>query len=88
MSKRTGCVKTGAMVHFSDHNLTISADVYRIGTCILIRTNNGQLSYDHGRGNSRIDLTIRSNGGCEEFWREDLGVFAVPEDQINFHIEI
>lgn len=87
MSKLTGCIKTGANVHFSEYGITIEADVFRIGNCILIRTKTNQLNYDQGT-DARIDLVIHNNGGREQFWREDVGVFAVPEEEINFNIEI
>lgn len=79
---RTGCIKTGCRVHFPNYGQVISADVFRVGNTLLIRTNPNQLegSYET-RNRSDIELTVESNSGRNEFWRPDVGVIVVPEDE-------
>lgn len=35
----TTCIKTGAVVHFPEWNMTHAADLYAVGNCILIKMN-------------------------------------------------
>lgn len=86
MSKLTGCIKTGARVHFDNYNIIISADVYRIGDCIAVVTWPGQLDREDPAGpidqNGPFDLIIRSNTDGDEYWSKDRGVFVVKEDEV------
>jgi len=77
---KTGCIKTGCIVHFPQYDQILSVDVFRVSDCLVIRTQANQLGGDQGRDSTRKpDLTIHSGSSGNEFWRTDLGTIVVPE---------
>jgi hypothetical protein len=77
------CIKTGATVHFVDYGQVLAADIYKIANAILVRVQQKDaLRQNYGFDIDPKEATheVYSNpGGANEFWREDLGVFVVPE---------
>jgi hypothetical protein len=82
------CVKTGAIVHMLAHDLVFHADLYLVGGAMVVRAN-GPLKRDSNCWPSTAafcqdhkptyELHDRPSAG---FWREDLGIFVVPADQL------
>lgn len=80
------CIKTGAVVHMMGHDLVFAADLFVVAGAIVVRAN-GPIRRDKNAmplaqsGDVFGPLThkLRNDVGCEEFWREDLGVFVVPK---------
>lgn len=78
---KTGCIKTGCIVHFPDYDQVLSVDVFRVGNCLLLQTHPDQLGGDQGREylDRKPDLTIHSLPSGEEFWNTSKGILVVPE---------
>jgi hypothetical protein len=83
------CVKTGARVHFYDYGQTISADVFKVGNCTIVRTHADQVGHElfsTFANEERRDLTITAPmGAVNQFWRTDVGVFVVPDAYVVWH---
>lgn len=81
------CIKTGARVHFVDYGQTLPADLFQINDAILVHVNI-QYALDTNQGtidSSRATHEVKSVfGGGNEFWRDDLGVFVVPIENVKF----
>jgi hypothetical protein len=83
--KGTGCIRTGCTVHFGNYNIVVSADVFRVGKTLIIRTHPDQVKAggDPAAANHTPELwelEVWSTQTGEEFWRPDIGVFVVEED--------
>lgn len=77
---RTGCIKTGCIVHFPQYDQILSVDVYRVGDCLVLKAHANQIGGDSGREVCRKpDLTISSNPFGYEFWGNDIGVIVLQE---------
>lgn len=80
------CIKTGARVHFVNYGQVLAADLYRVNDAIVIRVlRPGSLELNLGTTIQLEHAThavVAPAGGQNEFWRDDLGVFVVPEDCI------
>jgi len=73
----------GAKVQYCGHDATFIADIYKIGNCNVVRTDIRVLGFDSQLERPAVNPTHHlvdfPAGG---FWRKDLGVFVVPEDQV------
>lgn len=76
----SSCIKTGCSVHFANYNQTISADLYLVGDCFIIRTHPNQIGGPTQGGDA--DILVVSSASSPEFWRDDIGIIAVHEDQV------
>lgn len=80
------CIKTGAVVHMLSHDLVFSADLFKVGNARVIRANaplvRGKNCWDPTEALMRVTHTLGNAIASEEFWRDDLGVFVVPEDRL------
>lgn len=73
------CVKTGARVHFADYGFVVAADIFKVGSAIVVRTPLfAEAEFPQFNGTNATHQVESSVVG-EEFWRGDLGVFVVPE---------
>lgn len=76
------CIKTGAIVRLTINDLCFLADLFKVGTAIVIRSNGPivrgknalPLNDERMRGREPTHLV---SSGYEEFWREELGVLVV-----------
>jgi hypothetical protein len=75
---------TGARIQYCGHKAVFSADVYPVGSAVVIRAL-GPISETY------LDRTPTSYGAADYhltdtpeigFWRPDLGVFVVPKAQL------
>lgn len=82
--KNVGCIKTGAIVFWPNYDFKCSADVFRVGNCIIVRTHPDQVNRGAAQDTREPDLTIASCADGDEFWRPDVGVFVVPESRVRF----
>lgn len=80
------CIKTGATVYMRPYDRVLCGDVYQVGNTRILRVIPSQLNQARG-GKSRMridyglpDWNLSDPGLRENFWREDIGVFVVPED--------
>ena len=64
------CIKTGAVVHFPEYNVTVAADLYAVDGVTIVRFFPGQWDCGNDREPTHIAYT---EGG---FWRRDLGVLV------------
>lgn len=75
------CVKTGAVVHFPQYGTTMSADVFRVGNSLVVKTHPGQVYLKNDYHNEEAcELEINSPPSGEEFWRPEIGVFVVKDE--------
>lgn len=77
------CIKTGAVVHVLAYDLIFSADLFEVAGAIVVR-GSGPLTAIGWRPAEAFrevthELHDRPNAG---FWRDDLGIFVVPKDQV------
>jgi hypothetical protein len=73
--------KMGATVLYCGHNGTFIADIFKVGNVNVVRAN-GKVTPDNisrPANGATHHLSDFPNGG---FWRPDLGVFVVPENQV------
>lgn len=63
------CIKTGAVVHFPEYDVTVAADLYVVDGVTIVRFFPGQW-----RPNDREPTHIAYTEGG--FWRPDLGVLV------------
>lgn len=76
------CIKTGARVLFADYDKIVSADLFQVDSVIIIRTQADALEdpRKHGWPRGQYTHTVESPpGGENQFWRDDLGVYVVPQ---------
>ncbi len=75
------CIKTGARVFFADVNQLVSADLYKVGNTLVIRTNPKQVSEEWMDGKNvagAVDVLVDSREQhMPAFWRPDIGVFVL-----------
>lgn len=81
------CIKTGAIVHMKSHDLVFAADLFKVGTAIVIRSNGpltkGKNAFAPGEHNVTVTHELASEAIYrEEFWRMDLGVFVVDARRV------
>ena len=76
----------GARVRYCGHDDTFVADVFKVGNCNVVRASRTPLDAPGFN-----DMLERSAMGATHhlvdypdmgFWRPDLGVFVVPEEQV------
>jgi hypothetical protein len=78
------CIKTGAVIHLLAHDLIFHADLYEIEGAIVVRAN-GPLERDHNcwqKGHQDHPDYELHDTPFAGFWRDDLGLFVVPADQV------
>lgn len=82
------CIKTGARVRFTEfENVVLSADLFQVGDAIVIRTNPQALGNRYGKPPSPFAATHAVTfpfGGQNVFQRDDIGVFVVPKNCVEF----
>jgi len=73
----------GIRVLYCGHNGMFAADGYRVAGAIVIRAN-GPVTMDNlDRNNAQARATHHlSDFPVAGFWRPDVGVFVVPENQL------
>jgi hypothetical protein len=77
MSKPT----IGARVQFCGHDGTFIADIFRVGDCNVVRASQKVTPSNLKR--PADDAThLMVDFPVQGFWRPDLGVFVVPQDQV------
>jgi hypothetical protein len=64
------CIKTGAVVHFPEYDVTVAADLYVVDGVTIVRFLPSQWDCDNCREVTHVAYT---EGG---FWRRDLGVLV------------
>ena len=76
------CIKTGARVYFPQYGQMLPADLFQINDAILVRVmQKDSLEQGLGFGGNPLNAThevVSPQGGVNEFWRDDLGIFCVP----------
>lgn len=83
------CVKTGAIVHEVPHGLVFAADLFQVGTAMVVRANGPIVAGGNARriadcvGSQAFAITheLHDDRGTG-FWRGDLGIFVVPADRL------
>ena len=84
----TGCIKHGAMVHFTNYSVAVLADVFRVGNCIVVKTHPGQVGKSAPQKDLyqlRLDIAIGAQTSGENVWDCELGIFVVPEHSVLFY---
>lgn len=85
------CTKNGVLVKLINYNIYIMADVYEVAGAVVVR---GNRDLDHCgfrtipdalRGQYCCSLVAEPSSG---FWRNDLGVWVVPSEQLQGWSEI
>jgi hypothetical protein len=80
------CVKTGATVHMVAHDLVFQADLFEIAGAMVVRANGrlvpGQNCEYSGDWKWTAPTHILSDRPIAGFWRDDLGIFVVPKNQL------
>ena len=71
----------GAVVQYCGHNGTFVADIHRIAGANIVRAN-GPVTSDNLSRPAEGATHVVSDFPTTGFWRPDLGVFVVPEDQV------
>lgn len=78
------CIKTGANVFMRPYGRVLRGDVYAVGNTRILRVIPSQLAQAMAvEIPPPIDehtWVLRDPGMRSNFWREDIGVFVVPED--------
>ncbi len=85
------CIKTGAVVYFENYAANVRADIYKVGTTYVIRTNNRTVSEaeffgaaQFGDRDPKATYTVTA-APSEKFWRPDIGVFVLPDTRVINH---
>ncbi len=75
---------TGALVKYCGHRAVFVADIVRVGNANVVRANRPVTMENVVRDPSHIRVATHHLGDfpTSGFWRPDLGVFVVPEDQV------
>lgn len=74
------CIKTGARVLFDNYGVTVSADLYQVGNCCIVRTNPYALCEE--KSNSFDATHVFDCNQSDVFFRDDIGIFIVPMSAI------
>lgn len=82
--RNVGCIKNGVNVHMVNYGVTIRVDVYRVGNCFVLRANEKAIvnTQRNASMNIKADVAVVCDPRSEEFWRDDLGVFVVREENL------
>ena len=82
------CTKNGVLIKLAGHELFFMADLYVVGTAVVVRAN-GPLSQHNAFYKEQLPEALRNkpyllmqDRPVSGFWREELGVFCVPADQL------
>ncbi len=78
------CIKTGAVVLFTEYNAIVRCDIFKIGDCYLIQAGQpgkvvlkyNPLPYDLAQVTHHLTI------GTKGYWHSDRGVAVVPKDQL------
>jgi hypothetical protein len=79
------CIKTGARVLLECYDLVVSADLYAVGDCIIVRSNPDAVKEhkdmrEFGPPTHIVNLNFPNYhlDGVDSFCRDDIGIFIVP----------
>lgn len=74
----------GASVRYCGHHGCFVADLVQIGTAVVVRANGPVTMNNLNRTDSEFDAATHQMEDFpgQVFWRPDLGVFVVPEQNI------
>ena len=72
------CIKTGAHVHFLEYDLTLPADLFEVGDCVVINANAGAFDYGHEL-NLKASHRVAVGSG---FLHKEKGLCVVHRSQI------
>ena len=74
--------KNGALVRYCGHDAMFYADIYKIGTANVVRPNGPLTENILIRPATKKVTHHMVDFPAVGFWRPELGVFVVPEDQV------
>lgn len=81
------CVKTGARVHCVPYGYVFAADIFKVGSAFVVRANGPIVQGENAWPVERFCASHRPTHELLDdlgkgFWREDLGIFVIPEDKL------
>lgn len=85
------CIKTGAIVHIPCYDLVFSADLFQVENAVVVRANGplkrGENAFPLKRfcGRHQPTHNLLDSMAGNEFWRDDLGIFVVPQTRLVAH---
>lgn len=72
------CIKTGARVRITNYNITVPADLFEVGDCVVVNMNPGVFEYGH-----ELSLEATHEVMCVKgFLHKDKGVCVIPKELI------
>jgi hypothetical protein len=75
------CVKTGAYVYLIDYGLFAPADIFSVGTNLVVRFNGDLDTYGSFEPAAEPTHVLYLNSK-ENYWRKDLGIAVVDQDDL------
>lgn len=75
------CVYTGARVYFENYGMIVSADLFIVSNCVIIRWMPESRVYVNSVNISEATHSVRDLRDC--WHREDIGVTVVPANKIS-----